>query len=467
MAAIVMVLGALVLGTSATIGVLLYNRSATARQHRRELRLAELQASSTVRAQDLDEVFWDQEAALMRFTGATSVALESSNEPAKAIHYADAFKPGPDAAPDLAESKYYKTPVSFEWAVASLPPGASEELALQELGGIENLKTLARAIMLESYDDDFASMTEEERKEALLDSGVPITRIELTMATGLHIEYPGHAGLAKDYDARTDPAYKRAIEEDDVVWGEPRVGKDGRMIVPCSAPLYDSDEKLLGVLMFEVDPGRAVDTSLDTDTGYVETSMVVDTSGKVIAQKNSKGQAAEGDKLDLPDVTRAIEKGQTGYLETTRRGHSVLVTYQHLNAVGWYVVTIADQDQLEETGTPEGEYAGSVAAEPTSSAKAEQKKKAAAHGPRPTAVPTAKPAPTTEPTTEPTTDPSASAAPSDSAPPDVAPGPSASAKLWGKLPMAGQTAAPTATGGPPPPNPFDPWKAYEKGPPKQ
>jgi hypothetical protein len=357
----------------------------------------------------------------------------------------------------VVDSPFYGTSVSFDWPVVSLAPGTTKEMAAAQLGSVNGLRALAKAVMLESFDPAYHAMSEPERQRALAESGVPITRISLTLETGLHVEYPGNAKLAPDHDARKEPAYQEAATKFDVVWGTPRPGHDGGVVLPCSAPLRDPEGKLLGVLMFEVEPNRAVSSSLDAgDREYVETSMLVDTSGKVLAQKSRAGSAPAGETLDLPDVRDAVSRGERGYMQTRRGGHDVLVTYQPLSTVGWYVITVASLDAIKRSETPEGARAGSVTAAPVVTAKPVAKAPAPKPAPTPTAEPTA------EPSAEPTASASASAvaAPSASAP-----------ALFGRLPVAGVSAAPTAAptaapSAPPPPNPFEPWKAYEKAPTK-
>ncbi len=460
MAAIAMVLLTMLLGAGATIGVLVYNRAVVRQQHTRELRLAELQASSAMRAQDLDAVLQHHESQLTRMAGAAGLALAEPRGGDASLHFADEFKAGPNAVSGLVESPFYGTAVSFDWPVASLAPGTTKEMALAQLGSINSLRSLAKAVMLESLDPAYHAMPDAERQRALAETGVPIAHISLTMETGLHVEYPGNAKLAPDYDGRQEPAYKEASTKFDVVWGAPRSGRDGGVVLPCSAPLRDPEGKLLGVLMFEVEPNRAVSSSLDAgEKDYVETSLLVDTTGRVLAQKNRSGAGPEAEVIDLPVVREAMARGERGYVQTERRGHDVLVTYQPLSTVGWYVITIADLDSLKHSETPEGVRGGSVTAAPVATVKPPAK------GPLPKPAPTVTAQPTAEPSAAPSAEPSASA------PASAAPPPSASAPaLFGKLPTApsaAPTAAPVAApSAPPPPNPFEPWKAYEKAPTK-
>jgi serine/threonine-protein kinase len=445
MTTIALILSALVLGAGATIGVLLYNQRVVAQQYNRELRLAELQATSAVRTQELDGTLQGYEGLLSRMVGATDFALADAKEGESQLHFSDAFKSGPDAVPGLVESKYYGGLVSFDWPVASLAPGTPREVLTSDISAVNRLRTLARETMLSSLSVHHQQLSEADRQKALGETGVPISRISLTLENGLHIEYPGMAGLAPDYDGRKQPEYIATSRLYEAAWGKPQKGRQGGMVLPVSAPLRDRAGKLQGVLSFDVDLTRAVAIALAAPAGpHVESSLLVDRTGKVLAQENQPGTAPEAEVLAMPKVNEAIARGESGYLQTERAGHPVIVTYQPLATVGWYLVTAANVDTMKKGPAPAGARPGSVAAKPAVTAEP-----AAKAAPPPAATPT--PEPTTEPTEEPSAEPPASAAPSASAP-----------ALWGKLP----TAAPSAPPPPPPPasappNPFDPWDAYK------
>lgn len=452
MTAISLFLAALVLGAGAAIGLLLYNKSVTATQQNRELRLAELQATSAQHAEELDAVLQHYETELTRMAGAATMAVhmhaETIDDKPTPIHFSDDFKAGSTTVPDLVQSKFYGGLVSFEWPVASIAPGLSKEEAAKEVDALEGLRVLARAVMLESLDPAFHLMPEADQQKALLETGVPIARITLTLENGLHLEYPGKAGLAPDHDGRQDPTYKEAQESFEIVWGEPVKQPDGGVVLPVSAPLRDEQGEFFGVLTFEVDTDRSVSSALEPgESQYVESSLLLESTGKVLAQKNSAGVAAEGETFAMKDVREAMDRGERGYMQTQRAGRDVLVTYQPLSTVGWYLVTIANLDKLKTTETKDGSRPGSVVAAPPVSAKPA----VAPPKPKPIAAPPKPPPPLPPPSAEPSA--SASAVASEEPPPVPAPNGTYS------LPPIKKTTDPAPTA--PPPNPFDPWKAYD------
>jgi len=122
MAAAAMIMLALLLGSGATIGVLIYNHTKLEAKHNRELRLAELQASTSLRAQELDATLQHYEKLLTRMGGAAGLALTDDRSDGVVLHPSQHFEPGPKAVSGLMESKFYGAHVSFDWPVSARAP---------------------------------------------------------------------------------------------------------------------------------------------------------------------------------------------------------------------------------------------------------------------------------------------------------------------------------------------------------
>jgi hypothetical protein len=138
-------------------------------------------------------------------------------------------------------------------------------------------------------------------------------------------------------------------------------------------------------------------------------SLLVDKTGKVLAQNAKDPANKEPETIANDEVKAAIQRGESGYMAIKRNGRDVLVTYHPLASMDWYLVTVADVAKLE-VATP------STAA-PSSQPAA---KASAATPPRPL-PPTPQPAPI-PPTPATTASASASPSTSASAPKPIAPG---------------------------------------------
>ncbi len=429
----------LFLGSAATIGVLVFSSNKLEAKHNRERHLAELQASASRRAQELDATLQHYEKLLARMGGAAGLAIVERAD-TEALHPADHFNLGPNAVSGLVDSPFYEKRVSLDWPVSARAPDAVEPSAA-DLATLYALRRTGRALMLESSRQS-GKLTDDEQLRALLETGVPLVRVVVTLESGVSSHYPGMSGLDPGHDGRKEPLYQRAKNSPGVVWGAPTQGPKGAMLLPVASSLYDATGQIYGVITFEIDPTRAVSAAIETGgADHIESSLLVERTGRVLAQRSGEGVPAVAEMHELAEVRDAIARGETGYTETRHGGHDVLVTYQPVSSLEWYLVTIANVDKVERA--PASTRPGSVGAAPSSPLAA---------APAPTSPPPKTPA---APPPQPTVEASASAAPSSSAPPAAS-----SAKLWGKLPTATPSAAPSA----PPPNPFDPWKAYEKKP---
>ncbi len=432
----------LFLGSAATIGVLVFSRNKLEAKHNRELHLAELQASASRRAQELDATLQHYEKLLARMAGATGLAI-AEHADAEALHPSDHFDLGPNAVSGLVDSPFYGKRVSFDWPVSARAADAVEPSAIDQ-ATLYALRKTGRGLMLQSLGASPGKLSEEEQLRALLETGVPLVRLSVTLESGVTSQFPGMVGLDPNLDGRKEPLYQRAKISPSVVWGAPTQGPKGGMLLPCASALRDAEGQVYGVIAFEIDPSRAIAAAIETGgVEHIESSLLVERTGRILAQRTADGAPRLSEMLEMAEIREAIARGETGYRETKHGGHDVLVTYQPLSSLEWYLVTIANVDKVERA--PASTRPGSVGA--TSAAPL-------------AAAPPANPPPKSPavPKPQPTPEESASAAPSSSAPPAAS-----SAKLWGKLPTATPSAAPSA----PPPNPFDPWKAYEKKKPEE
>jgi hypothetical protein len=299
---------------------------------------------------------------------------------------------------------------------------------------LRTLRVVGKALLFSGLGQGLP--TAESKLEALLNEGGPIVRVGVTLESGLSADYPGMKAGASPPDARREILYQRAIASGDVVWSPPEPREGGAVYLHCATALRDLEGRPFGVATLEIDAGRPVNVALDTGgVEYVETSLLVERTGRVLAQRSNGAVGPESDVLSLAPVREAIERGETRFLETSREGRPVLVTYQPLRSLDWYLVTIANVARIERSSpTP--------AAPPTAVARS-ARPALAAPVPRPAPQPTAAPVAGAEPSV------SASA----SAAPSVAP------PLSGRLPA--KASAPKPSAGPPTPNPFDRWKAYD------
>lgn len=431
MLAIGLLAGTFLLGVASAGGIWAYNQVALAEQRNREVRLVEVQADSSTRAQQLDARLAGYQESLQRLAGAAGIVLEKGDAEPLELLTEERFGAGGAALDGLVDSTFYGKRVSFDWLVAARAPDSDAVQIAASFGALQSLGMVLPRTMIDSLADE--PLSQSAQLEALAKIGAPISRIGFTLENGLRAAYPGMGGLTASPDGRSQPLYQRAKLERGVVWGPPAPAADQTMLLTCATTIHARDGRLLGVVHFEIDAGRAIAAALAASSEQVDVSVLVDKSGKVLAQNAKEGVAKESDSIADDAVRAAIARGESGYLVTKRGGRDVVVTYQPLASMDWYLVTVADVAKLEAVKP-------SSTATPTSLATS----KASARAPR------APLPPATQPTlVAPATSPPATASVSASA--------SASASSAPPRPIVPVVR---------PRNPFEPWPIYQPKPPK-
>jgi adenylate cyclase len=85
-----------------------------------------------------------------------------------------------------------------------------------------------------------------------------------SLENGVHSAYPGHGGYPPDYDGRTRPWYRNAVEAGDTVWSDSLVdATTNQALATASRPIYYPDGRLAGVVGIDV-PTQALMNEIRT-----------------------------------------------------------------------------------------------------------------------------------------------------------------------------------------------------------
>lgn len=347
MLAVGLVAGTFLLGVAGAAGTWAYNQVVLAEKRNREVRLVEVQADSSTRAQQLDATLVAYQESLQRLAGAAGIMLEKGDVAPLDLLTQERFSPGEAAVEGLVESTFYGKRVSFDWLVAARAPNADADHTASSFGALQALGMTLPNTLIDSLGEDGRSLSQAAQLEALAKTGAPIRRIVFALEDGLSAAYPGMSGLAADADGRSDPLYQKAKSERGVVWGPPTPTADQTMLLTCATMIHSRDSRALGVLQFEIDVGRAIAAALAVGAEEVELSMLVDKTGKVVSQNAKDPANKEPETIANEQVRAAIARGESGYMATKRNGRDVLVTYHPLASMDWYLVTVADVAKLE------------------------------------------------------------------------------------------------------------------------
>ncbi len=382
MLAVGLVAGTFLLGVLAAAGTWAYNQVLLAEKRNREVRLVEVQADSSTRAQRLDATLAGYQESLQRLAGAAGIMLEKGDVAPLGLLTQERFQPGDAALEGLVDSAFYGKRVSFDWLVAARAPGADADHVASSFGALQALGMTLPSTLIDSLGEEGRRLSQAAQLEVLAKTGAPVRRIVFALEDGLSAAYPGMSGLAADQDGRGEALYQRTKGERGVVWGPPTPTGDQTMLLTCATAIHSRDGRPFGVLHFEIDVGRAIAAALAAGAEEVDLSLLVDRAGKVLAQNAKDPADKEPDTLANDEVRAAIARGESGYIATQRGGRAVLVTYHPLASMDWYLVTVADVAKLEQAPPSSGTPSSLPASKP-SAAPSPPRPPAAAHQPPP------------------------------------------------------------------------------------
>ena len=357
-----------------TIGVLLHEQRALSRARHHEEAVQAFSTAVAAQGHTIDNHFHADEALLMGLAGRAAQLVASPPAPAQrmlagaTVYLNEEYEAAGGGPPDLGPSPYYGRPISFGWTTVKLPPGVDR----RELEADVQLAAPLRSSMANVLLGDVGSDPVAARQK-LIATGGPLLRIFVTLASGVHVSYPGLGGFPKNYDGRQRPKYRLAAGKKGVFWGNPYPDQFGHgLLLPMSTSLYDDDGKLLGVCGADTTFAYIKRELLELrGAPAVEDEYLVDEQGRVVVHGRSRGQAVTepviepviepvarpvaavlegGDAIALaplaqPQVVAAIAARREGGVVASGKK---LVAFERLAALGWYYVVVADERRLVE-----------------------------------------------------------------------------------------------------------------------
>jgi serine/threonine-protein kinase len=372
-ATLVAMLALLLAGACAIIVqlVLAQRRVDAAYERARKIELFQLAVAE--QGHRLDAEFFRYEEQVARLAGHAAEVLASDERGAAPAYLGGDYDTPGKGPPDLAPAAYYGTPASFLHPVFALAPGVDAAAVDGELGRLVRLRPAFTALMLATAPPD-RPRTGTVRDQ-ILDQGVPALRTFVTLASGVHVSYPGTGGYPADYDGRKRPKYTlaegAAAGDTRIRWGNPFVDRYGHgLVLPASTAVHLPDGTFAGVTGLEMTFDWIADHLLPMrDAPYVAATYLVDGSGDVVigtdagftradakahlasAGDLNQDRAFDLDALRYPEVRAAIAAGSRGHVVVARGGARQLVAVSPLPALGWSYVVVADEDRLLAGGS--------------------------------------------------------------------------------------------------------------------
>ncbi|RKD32308.1 methyl-accepting chemotaxis protein [Thermohalobacter berrensis] len=186
-----------------------------------------------------------------------------------------------------------------------------------------------------------------ETFKGIKDSDENIMNIYIGTQTGQMFIYP-EQDLGDDYDPRTRPWYKAAVETDGIIWTEAyKDAGSGKLVVSVAKPVYN--ERNYGEFVGVV----SIDISLDTLTNVVnniklgEKGYLALTDSKGITMAHPDPELV-GKRVPIEELVNAITSKDAGNLDFTFEGTERLGIFNTISKTGWKIVGIIPYSEIEE-----------------------------------------------------------------------------------------------------------------------
>jgi hypothetical protein len=342
-------------------GLLWHNQRIVAAERQREMRLLQLRDAVANVSSDVQVRLIQLESAVENLADSFAQIGDFGREtPTKYFLQRD-FRNAATAPADLVANGNYAGRISLSAPVWTVPPGMDDAQAQPLLKTLAALQPFHRdiyhraAVMIRNrLVDVYAPAAEAGSDDA---ETSPLAAIVIGLANGISARYPGWDGLPDDFDPRRQPWYLAAEGKRSPQWGDPYLSPTSKRVeLAVSVPMYDRDSRFAGVAAALLLPHKMVETLLDMrSSAGVRNVYLIDQSGHVLASLAAQAPAtgtATGaiEMFPAREILRSHATHATGILETTMNGRAVVLAYDEVEPLGWYVVAEADPAELVAEG---------------------------------------------------------------------------------------------------------------------
>ena len=365
MVALTTIFALLALGGAAVAWQIRARGKAEEAAFRRHARHQLLAVAAARQAHALDGDFARWEVAAARLVGRVSEAMATIDaiDPATRVYLAPSFDGGDGAPADLAPSRRYQTSISVDQPVVQLAPGVTATGdVLRQATRMAGLRRPLQNALLVTAPDATMELSDDDTRALLVGAGVPALRAFVTLASGVHVSYPGYGGYEADYDGRRRKKYTSTMAAATgvrrVQWGEVFSDRHGLgMVLPIGGVLFDRGEQVAGVAGLELSLAWVAEQRLTiADAPWADEFVLLDGQGRVLVDLPAGGKpvypdaAAPGEAGELQLVAfthdqarRAIAAAEAGVIDLP---DGRLAALYPLSSIDYTFVVVADPRRM-------------------------------------------------------------------------------------------------------------------------
>ncbi|WP_322813809.1 ATP-binding protein [Chloroflexus sp.] len=171
----------------------------------------------------------------------------------------------------------------------------------------------------------------------------------------------------ESFDPRVRPWYVKARDAGTTVWTEPYIDANtGLLTTTCASPLYDEQNRFIGVVAFDLLLDTIQQDLLTVDVGSSGYALLINANGDVVVRPNMQAngrwdQPYQTENLlnstntDLRAVAEQMVARQSGVQLIQEDGQSSYVAYAPITTAGWSVALVIPANEIDAPAIATGQ----------------------------------------------------------------------------------------------------------------
>ncbi len=238
------------------------------------------------------------------------------------------------------------------------------------------LDPYAASVYLLAPGVDFNSVAEEvslsrkmdELFKPLLADSPELAWIYIGTESGILRLYPWTDDVSDEFDPRDRTWYQHAVQTGKTGWTELYVDAGGQgLTVTCSRPIYDNEDRLIGVAAVDVTLETVNERIISTQVGDLGYGFLIDEYGDVVARPGlSPGDKRwdesfttenmlESSNQDLRTIAFDMTAGNSGVAEAMFDDGEKYVAYAPITSTGWSIGLVMPVGEIIAPAVATGE----------------------------------------------------------------------------------------------------------------
>lgn len=311
-------------------------------------------SNGVLRVSALNDKIRKFENLLSRLAEEASVRLEIPPEPSAAEETVFTTRISP---PEYTFSPAYGSKINLDYYVTVIPQNATDadrdKIENERLKLVPIRKAFFRAICDSRRETGYGS-EQEVKYKILFQKQPPINRIYIGLLSGLFVSYPYTSGYKDDYDPKTRPWFKDAInvEGKDIAWSKPyQDAASKEVIITCARKLLSNQTgAFLGVAGADIALSELAEI-IEEDTTYgpaLTGTYLLDEDGAIILDTSSWEEEVGllRKKFTNKNAFRAMMLSTCGHFYSVEDGKKVFYFFMKIPSLKWIYVEKFDYNKL-------------------------------------------------------------------------------------------------------------------------